>query len=181
MPNPQPWTRGGSGNAEFFTSNPACHNDRGFFSYGQFWQAHQPIKSRQPTLTTVSSSFWPFGQGITSVTGSERKEDLYCLDGRLIDRTAPHMPRSRSLCTVHKRSYQSDRLESEFGLRANVPHQILGPSKYFQEIEEDIVEDTKLEEDMSVRPPLPPAGRSHSFSGQSGSRRSSTATGRYRC
>lgn len=96
LPNPQPWKRGASGNAEFFSTHPECFNDRGFFSYGQFWQAHQPSTSKNPAMKTVSSSFWPFGQRITSVTGGERKEDIYSLDGRIIDRAVPYLPRSRS-------------------------------------------------------------------------------------
>jgi len=143
LPNPQPWKRGEAGNAEFFSSHPECFHDRGFFSYGQFWQAHQPIVARKPTMRTVSSSFWPFGQRITCLTGSDRKEDLYALDNRIIDRSAPEIPRSRSLTAIHKYTHQ-DKLakyeqdhgtlaEQELGIKAKQKFEFLGPDPLFQE------------------------------------------------
>lgn len=141
LPNPQPWMRGCPGNAEFFTANPECYRDRGFFSYGQFWQAHQPIISQKPMLKTVSSSFWPFGQRITCLTGSERKADLYSLDSRLIARAAPGIPRSRSmpmqnLKPAYPRPKDRPLNEAELGIKANEKRE-LGPvlDKRFQEVD----------------------------------------------
>jgi len=195
LPNPQPWKRGCPGNAEFFTSNPECYRDRGFFSYGQFWQAHQPIISQKPTMQTVSSSFWPFGQRITCLTGSERKEDIYSLDSRIIARAAPGMPRSHSMPTKQMPAYERglrDKLlnEQEFGIKTNVKREVLGPNKRFQEVDflapeshtqpDRIIEGTRGArgefhgvEELFRRP-----GGRGSTSAQSSRSRSSTSSGR---
>lgn len=109
LPNPQPWVRGPAGGAEFVSLHDHCRPeahpgkpvcpDRSFVSYGQWWQAHQPIDGApaEPKLRTISTSYWPYGQQITVITGSDRCDDMYKLDGRLIHKAAPHVvARSRS-------------------------------------------------------------------------------------
>eukprot|EP00746_Dinoflagellata_sp_MGD_P162391 gnl/MRDRNA2_/MRDRNA2_89929_c0_seq1.p1 gnl/MRDRNA2_/MRDRNA2_89929_c0~~gnl/MRDRNA2_/MRDRNA2_89929_c0_seq1.p1 ORF type:complete len:129 (+),score=20.16 gnl/MRDRNA2_/MRDRNA2_89929_c0_seq1:63-449(+) len=100
LPHFRRWNRSvETGNAEFYPDKqPQAACPRGFHSYGQWFAAHQPgaAEPTKPKFQSVASSFWPYGQQITVLTGSDREEDNFRLDGRIIDRSNPHMPKSRS-------------------------------------------------------------------------------------
>lgn len=71
---------------------------RRFGSYGEWWQAHQAKCPPNPDakVKTKSTSFWPYGSKITTVTSNESPEDYYELDRRLLMNSCPNRPSRRS-------------------------------------------------------------------------------------
>mmetsp|Transcript_102712 Transcript_102712/g.287879 ORF Transcript_102712/g.287879 Transcript_102712/m.287879 type:complete len:150 (+) Transcript_102712:76-525(+) len=69
---------------------------RAWQSYGQWFEAHLPL-SNQPDVTdfTRSSTFWPYGQGVTVVTSSIKGDAQYSLDSRLVRNSVPHRPQAQ--------------------------------------------------------------------------------------
>jgi len=104
-----------------------CH----FRSYGEWYEAQQPLWKKRPPKPlhrVQSTAFWPLGRNVTQVTGSLNRSDAMSLDTRLIESTVPFVPsafdRSSSAPHVGVRSRESAandvHLEARLGSEAEV-------------------------------------------------------------
>ncbi|CAE8710782.1 unnamed protein product, partial [Polarella glacialis] len=88
LTSPTPVARHAGGFVSHHDCRPADHPDRPicpqqvFHSYGAWFQAHQPTTARPTEMVAASKSgtYWPYGVGVTCLTGTESTKDVVQID-----------------------------------------------------------------------------------------------------
>jgi len=79
----------------FLAPEPAVLSHQHFRSYGEWFEAQQPLWKKlppKPLSRVQSTALWPFGRHVSQLTGSLAKSDAMSLDGRLVESTMPFVP-----------------------------------------------------------------------------------------
>jgi len=96
LPTPYPLQRlrpeSGGG---FLAPEPATLSHQHFRSYGEWFEAQQPLWKKlppKPLSRVQSTALWPYGRHVSQLTGSLAKSDAMSIDGRLVESTQPYVP-----------------------------------------------------------------------------------------
>eukprot|EP00928_Gymnodinium_smaydae_P071270 TRINITY_DN54901_c0_g1_i1.p1 TRINITY_DN54901_c0_g1~~TRINITY_DN54901_c0_g1_i1.p1 ORF type:complete len:190 (-),score=22.99 TRINITY_DN54901_c0_g1_i1:73-642(-) len=100
LPHPYPLARlpGQQSFASLRAGEQELFPGQSFQSYGEWFEAHRPVN---PELNARvqrgrSTSFWPYGQRVTSLVGTESSQDVYRLDHFCTKYVRPHLPERTS-------------------------------------------------------------------------------------
>jgi len=118
LPSPQEFVANRRGQAGFTVDHELCQqagshsqhvcHGKVFRSYGEWWQAHQKPPPKEIAVVrhaAVSSTYWPYGNGVTTLTGAVDGGNRYFLDDRPVVNVIPngaHQLRSSTSLTARR-------------------------------------------------------------------------------